>query len=230
MKNWSKEKLTIRSYVEGKKKGFQIVGRLPGGGRVRKRFPSKTSAEVYLEELVIEADNIAAAGGQRFTRLSREEEQDALAALQILSEKLSVWSLVRAAHFCHDNYAQKDWTDISFEEACEEFIGSLRDLGRTEGHINDYEFKCEKLARAYAGKSVSSFTRDNAYNWIFSKDGDPTPWPTRKVSKTTRNKERTFLRSFFKFCKGRKWISENPVDESIPSPGNTETRLDPRRG
>jgi integrase len=219
---WTKDKLTIRSYAEGKKKGFQVLGRLPGGAKVRKRFPSKTSAEVYLEELIIKADNIVAAGSQRFTQITRQEEQDALAAFQVLSEKLSGWSLVRAAQFCHDNYAQKSWTDISFEEACEEFIGSLRDLARTEGHINDYQFKCEKLTSLYSGQSVSTFTRDNAYNWVFSKKGEPTPWPTRKVSKTTRNKERTFLRSFFKFCKGRKWIPENPVDESIPSPGNTE--------
>lgn len=219
---WTKDKLTIRPYVEGKKKGFQLIGRLPGGAKVRKRFPSKTTAEIYFEELVIKADNIVAAGSQRFTQLNRQEEQDALTALQILSEKLGGWSLVRAAQFCHYNYAKKDWTDISFEEASEEFIGSLRDLGRTEGHIDDYKFKCERLATAYSGQLVSSFTRDNAYNWIFGKGGGPTPWPTRKVSKTTRNKERTFLRSFFKFCKGRKWIPENPVDESIPSPGNTE--------
>ena len=80
---WTKNKLTIRSYAEGKKKGFQVLGRLPGGAKVRKRFPSKTSAEVYLEELIIKADNIVAAGSQRFTQITRQEEQNALAAFQV---------------------------------------------------------------------------------------------------------------------------------------------------
>ena len=85
---------------------------MPGGAKVRKRVPTKSSAEVYLEELVIRADNIVAEGNQRFTQINRQKEQDAQTALQISSEKLTGLSLMKAAQFFRNKYAKKDWTDI----------------------------------------------------------------------------------------------------------------------
>ncbi len=221
--NWSKDRLTVESYKEGNKVGWKVSGTLPGGGRVRKRFSAKVDAEMEVSRLAIEADNILAGGDNRFTRLSRDQEQDALTALGMLSDKIDGWSLVRAVQFCQANYAPQDWEDKTVEDASEAFIQRLRDLGRSKVYIEDYEFKCLRLCRIYPGKLVAAFTPKEIYEWVFSKSPkDVGPWDSDKFSKTTRSGERTFLMSFFKFCKGRKWLPVNPVDESVPSPGKNK--------
>ncbi len=221
--NWSKDRLKVESYKEGNKVGWKVSGTLPGGGRVRKRFSAKVDAEMEVSRLAIEADNILAGGDNRFTRLSRDQEQDALTALGNLTDKLAGWSLVRAVQFCQANYAPQGWGDKTVEDASEAFIQRLCDLGRTKNYIEDNKFKCERLCRFYPGKLVADFTPKEIYEWVFSKSKkDVGPWDSDKFSKTTRSGERTFLRSFFKFCKGRKWLSGNPVDESIPSPGKNK--------
>ena len=69
--NWTKEKFKVEPYTEGEKKGWKVSGTLPGGGRVRKRFPDKMTAELYRTQAVVMGNKVLEAGDHRFTRLSQ---------------------------------------------------------------------------------------------------------------------------------------------------------------
>jgi site-specific recombinase XerD len=104
---------------------------------------------------------------------------------------------------------------VKIEEACERFITEGEVDGLSDETLRKRRLLMRELGDAFAGKGVEGITADDVARF---REG----W---KLKAITARKKIERLRSFFKFCIRRKWITENPASGlRLPKEGAVERK------
>ena len=200
---------------------WSIQGSVPVLGRVRKQFPDQQTAQLESEKLVAQVSNKIAGGQIRETLLTKIQEADAHSALKILESNpnfpagSTLTSILNWANHMYRN----EISERTIEEAGKEWLAEMVTLKRTKTHRNGMENKLKRFSNWFPGRNVSEITTKSIRQWISDKKGDYSPYAGREITNTTRTNELTFLKAFFNFCEGRKYLQGSPVDSSVKRPG-----------
>jgi len=232
MKKWDPKKRVIITTIKGvKKKTYEVYAYLPNGMRKRQRFDDLIKAQGYADDLVQQGLNLIPKKEVRVTDLTKQQEIDALHALEILKDHFGDrWSLARAANWAVKSYTEKDWTDVKVFDAIEKFFAWKKKEGAKENYLNKYRWRLGYLrtkdGKAYAkpgsfaalDKNLDDVTLDELDRFIWDESWD--------VSNSTRRDSWKHLSHFYDWAANRnpKKCSHNPVLDIAKPPAN---ELDP---
>lgn len=195
---------------------WSIQGTIPVLGRVRKQFATKDLAEFESNTLLNQVQNQLANGNVRHTMLSEPEEKDAVFALNILRQTPKLQgSFKTLGDIVNFAITKIDDTKsiMNLEDGSRLYLSDLASLGREDNYIGQVANRCRKI-QAYWGDEtlVKDITKDMIKSWIRGEGKDLSPFTGKKVSKTTRTNELTFLKGYFNFARCQDWIENSPCD------------------
>ena len=201
----------------GSKMIFKVTGTTycPKKDRVRRRFDSKQEAVDWISRQDQLARKNSVEGDARFTLLTAEDEQDALAAKNLLEENGYVGSLLSAAAaFIHGKPMERQ-ESVSMETALESFKEYFEGMGNTQRHIDSTFLRLNRFAKAWRGEEIGSMSKERTKEWILCRaPGQKGPWEDAKRSKVKpaeRTKEKAALSVFFNYCVDKGWLESSPI-------------------
>ena len=201
----------------GSKMIFKVTGTTycPKKDRVRRRFDSKQEAVDWISRQDQLARKNSVEGDARFTLLTAEDEQDALAAKNLLEENGYVGSLLSAAAaFIHGKPMERQ-ESVSMETALESFKEYFEGMGNTQRHIDSTFLRLNRFAKAWRGEEIGSMSKERTKEWILCRaPGQKGPWEDAKrgkVKPAERTKEKAALSVFFNYCVDKGWLESSPI-------------------
>jgi integrase len=201
----------------GSKMIFKVTGTTyyPKKDRVRQSFDSKQEAVDWISREDQRARKNSVEGDTRFTWLTAEDEQDALAAKNLLEENGYEGSLLSAAAAFIHGKPMEIHESVSMETALECFKEYFEGMGNTQRHIDSTFLRLNRFAKAWRGEEIGSMSKERTKEWILCRaPGQKGPWddPRRsKVKPSERTKEKAALSVFFNYCVDKGWLESSPI-------------------
>ena len=232
MKDWNpKKRVTITTIKGVKKTTYEVYALLPNGLRERQRFNDRLEAQVFADDLRVKGLNLIPQKEIRQTSLTKDQEIDALHAIEILQKKFGdSWNLARAANWAAKSYSEKDWEDIKVFDAIEQFFAWKKKEGAKENYLNKYRWRLgyhrDKDGKTFA-KPGTFAALDKYLDDVTVTELDRFIWDESwDVSNSTRRDSWKHLSHFYDWAANRnpKKCSHNPVLDIAKPPAN---ELDP---
>lgn len=190
---------------------WRVSGTL-NGKRIRKNFKEYKQASASAQKLEIRALNETVSEGRTiFTTLSKEENQDAIAAVSLLKKAGSKRSLVFTVDYFLKHFKEaaqsktvREATDEYYEHRQTQYQRGALSLGQVES----IRFEFAKFTRYFGERILNEIHPDELSDYIESTTkGRSHQGPSLK----TWNNRRGYLNTFFNFCVKKKYVAENPV-------------------
>ncbi|BAQ84561.1 site-specific recombinase XerC [uncultured Mediterranean phage uvMED] len=185
--------------------------------RLRKRFVTKQEANLYRESQQDKWKVWSMKGTERRTRLTEEEELDAINALDLLKAKFpnDLKTITQGITFYCDQFNSKLEEEITIKEAVDRYLKSPKMIRNSDHHRNQSKYKLENFVDAFDDCMVADITDTQIEEYVYDENKD---WEEK-----SRANQYAVLNTFFTFCKKKKLIADNPVFYvDKPSPENTE--------
>ncbi|MCW5555428.1 MAG: tyrosine-type recombinase/integrase [Verrucomicrobiae bacterium] len=187
---------------------YRIQGRMPDGKQVRKNVQTFHEALQVKEELELKARGQPVEFVLRKTRLTQDELAEAEHAIRRLRDAQTVHphlkgkSLQFVVDFALANYKEPTIT-IKVADAVEQFLQVKRVKKRRHRTITNLVSRLNKLVRAYGDRLVSEITMEHLEGLMNGCD----------YGAISQNHYRTTFRSFFGWCRKRKYCTSNPAED-----------------
>ncbi len=204
-------------FSSGSKRIFEVTGTsyYPKKHRVRQRFESKAQAFEWIHYQDQVAHKCRVEGETRFTLLNPSQEQDWIAAKNLLKENGYEGSFLSvAAAFIHGK-PMETHQSVSMEAALASFKEYFEGMGNTQRHIDSTFLRLNRFAKAWRGEEIGSMSKERIKEWILCRaPGQKGPWNNLKRSRvkpSERTKEKAALSIFFNYCVDKGWLESSPI-------------------
>lgn len=188
---------------------FRVSGTL-NGKTIRKNFKSRAAAVGYRQELDIELLNGVSNGQTIWTTLTKEQNQDAIAAVSRLKRAGSSRSLSFAVDFFLQHY-DEGAVNRAVELAVNDYRKERsKDAARgllSRRHHRGIDIELRKFGNFFAGRAVADLQVDDLKRYLDAAIGRSISDSTLK----TWNNRRGYLSTFFEFCVHARYAASNPV-------------------
>lgn len=200
-------------------KVFRVSGTLDGK-TIRKNFKDRKLAVAFRDKMDVESLNDHSEGQEVWTTLTQEQNRDAIAAVNMLKRNGSKHSLTFAVNYLLKNYRESE-LERTVEEAVKEYLDERqKDQKRSIISVRQHdsirsEFSWFEIA--LGGRNVSDISAEHICDYMEKPRQHPRQRrkPTETPSLKTWNNRRGLLNTFFEFCRTKKFVSGNPV-QNVP--------------
>lgn len=203
------ERFKVKEFVYSSgTSAFRVQGRMPDGRQIRRHVPTFHEALQVKEELELKAQGQPVDFVLRKTRLTQEELAEAEHAIRRLREAQEVHahlkgkSLQFVVEYALGNY-KVPTTAKTIRDAVSEFLAVKREKKRRQRTITDYTSRLGKLVKVHGDLMVTQTTTEHLEGLIQGCDYEA----------VTQNHYRTKFRTFFKWCRKRKYCISNPAED-----------------
>ena len=215
--NWTQDRLKIE-YVETGKLNYLLIGTLPHGERIRKKFLTEELAKVAKQKIITDLGNTI----ERYTELTLDQEEEYKLAQTLIekSDRLPEgFTIIQAVEFAKLNYRPEVAVGVTIKEATQKWASVLTDAGRSDKYINDQTTVGQKLGEAFGhDHPVAAITTEDVRNFLSIGPDAIGPWKGKVLAPITRFNHRHRLSLFFNFCREMKYIIEKPLNKTIKVP------------
>ena len=206
------------------RKVWEVYGVLPkrdANGkrkRLRKVFDTKEQAIAFRKSQQDEWQVYSLQGNVRKTRLTEEQESDAINSLKLIRTKFpDSWesiSLFNAVSFYCNQY-DPNHKIMLLDDAIKRYLKSPKISRSSDLHQKQTRNKLETFREHFDNREVSDFTADEMEEYIYDENKD---WADK-----TRANHYAILHTFFNFCLKKDLLLKNPVSKvDKPAPENLE--------
>lgn len=203
------ERFTVKQIVyKTGTAAFRVQGRMPDGTQIRKHVPTFHEALKVKEDLELKAQGQPVDFVLRKTQLTQEELADAEHAIRRLRDVQKVHPHItgKSLQFVVD-YALANCKEITTTntvlDAVNQFLAVKREKQRRPRTVTNLASRLHKLVNDFGGRLVSEITMEHLDGLI---DGCG-------YEALTQNHYRTTFRSFFTWCRKRKYCISNPAED-----------------
>jgi integrase len=173
-------------------------------GRHRQHFSSKSEAETFLQQKLIEQQNHGIVG-LAFNERQRAEYLEC-------AEKLAPFNVtLRDAVDFYLPYLQATNRSCTAAQLVEEIVKAKRADGASKRYVSDLHSRLNQFAASFDGKPVAQITTMEIDHWLRSLSDSATGKP---LAPTTRNNFRRVLNVAFNFARNRGYCVDNPAAKS----------------
>jgi integrase len=175
-----------------------------GKGRNRQHFSSKSEAETFLQQKLIEQQNYGIAA------LAFDERQRA--EYLECAEKLAPFNAtLRDAVRFYLPQLQATNRSCTAKELVQEILKAKGADGASKRYLSDLRSRLNQFATSFDGKPVAEITTVEIDHWLRSLSDSATGEP---LAPTTRNNFRRVLNVAFNFARNRGYCVHNPAAKS----------------
>jgi integrase len=175
-----------------------------GKGRNRQFFKSRSDADTFLEQKLIEQENFGTAG------LAFDEKQRA-EYLECRDQLRPFNVTLRDAVKFYLPYLQAANRTCTAAQLADELVKVKKSDGASHRYIGDLQSRLKQFAKSFDGKPVAEITSTDIDNWLRSLSDSNTG---KLLAATTRNNFRRVLMVAFNFAQDRGYCVGNPVEKT----------------
>lgn len=204
----SKFKITPFTNPSGEK-AWRLSGTL-NGERIRQNFKTRKAATELRQKYDIRQLNEEPEGRTVWTTLTLGQNEDAIAAVNILKRAKLSKSLSFAANYLVEHYREAERIG-PVQQITQEYLES-RSMDETRGLISRVQYntiraEMRTFEKVFKNRTIDTINTDDLKTYLEGK----LPESRKAASLKTWNNRRGVLSTFFKFCQQHKYTADNPV-------------------
>ena len=223
--NWTQDRLKIE-YVETGKLNYLLIGTLPHGERIRKKFLTKELAKVAKQKIITDLGNSI----ERYTDLTLDQEEEYKLAQTLIekSDRLPEgFTIIQAVEFAKLNFQPDVAVGVTIKQATDKWVEILEDANRAKKYVNDMKAVGTWLGEAFGHDyPVASINTEDVRNFLSVGPNATGPWKGKVLAPITRFNHRHRLSLFFNFCRELGYIIKKPLNKTIKVPEIPQKKIE----